>query len=77
MARVRPLKRLRVSVVGRGACQGCGESWSLRTLDVAVPRLPAKPGKYGRPEVPAGFCPLIALCDACWSGVVTMLQATP
>lgn len=49
---------------------------TLRTLDVAVAALP----KRGKQEaVPAGWCPLIALCGACWSEVVAMLRgnATP
>ena len=64
-----------MSKVGFGACQGCGTHATLRTVDVAVPRLPARPGKHGRPAVPAGFCPLIALCGACWTGVVEELRA--
>jgi hypothetical protein len=53
------MREVQVSRIGYQACQGCGEHATLRTLDVAVPAIP-KTGK--QPAVPAGWCPLIALC---------------
>jgi hypothetical protein len=71
--------KLRVSKAGFQACQGCGTGATLRTLDVAVSAIPARKGEFKQPAVPASWCPLIALCGACWTDVRTMLReaATP
>ena len=73
-------REVRVSKHGLQACERCGLYATLRTLDVAVPALPARgKGMFKQPAVPAGWCPLIALCGQCWTDVVAMLreQATP
>jgi len=69
-------KKFQVNAIGFGSCQGCGLHSTLRTLDVAVAALPARKNDEA---VPAGWCPLIALCGMCWDLAVAMLRekATP
>jgi hypothetical protein len=64
-------REIRVSGIGFEACERCGLHAMLRTLDVSVPKLSAR---KGRAEVPAGWCPLIALCGICWTDAVKMLR---
>jgi hypothetical protein len=64
--------RLQVKALGEPQpCQGCRTVTTLRTLDIPVPALPARKDS---PVVPAGWCPLIALCSTCWTNVIAMLQ---
>ena len=72
---------VRVSKVELQACERCGLHATLRTLDISVAARPARETRWGEkvPAMPAGWCPLVALCGQCWTDVVTMLRekATP
>lgn len=73
------MRRVRVSKIGLQPCEWCGVHAALRTLDVAVPALAAEPGGRGlpaQPALPAGWCPLIALCGLCWTDVFEMFDET-
>lgn len=69
-------REVRISRIGLQPCERCGVHATLRTLDVSVPRIPARKGSA---EISPGWCPLIALCGMCWTDIVKMLreQATP
>jgi hypothetical protein len=72
--------KLQVSAVGFAACQGCGIHATLRTLDVRTKAIAeCRIGGFKRRAIPAGWCPLIALCGMCWTEVRSMLRdkATP
>jgi len=49
---------------GPQACERCGDVAPLRSLDVFVPAIPKR--SYA-PATSEGWCPLIALCAACWT----------
>lgn len=80
------MKRREVRVSqAEGPCQRCTLHAALRSLDLAVTedRGAARRGVVrglrgslgAQPAVPAGWCPLIALCGLCWIDVVDMLRA--
>lgn len=76
-------RRIRVAKHELAPCDCCGLHATLRSLDVHVPAIAARPrgGKFlpARAAVPEGWAPLIALCGNCWTDVRTMLReaATP
>jgi hypothetical protein len=51
-------------------CNRCGLTRRVWSLDVHCVALPAR--KH-TPATPAGWAPLIALCDPCWGDVIVML----
>lgn len=65
-------RAFRCEAKGAGPCNGCGTYATLRTLEIATDGHPARKGV---PACPPGWCPLIALCGACWTKVVAMLRA--